>query len=78
MVEKLNNHNRESKSERLWRFGRNINILGAVAIGGVAALIPGPNVVLASWAGLNAVQAGGFELLRKNATNKRKKKKNNS
>jgi hypothetical protein len=63
-----------SSSEKLWRFGRNINALGAVAIAGVALAIPGPNVVLAGWAGLNAAQAGGFELLRRNAQNKARRK----
>lgn len=62
---------KETTSERLARFGSNINVIGAVAIGGVAALIPGPNVVLASWAGLNAVQAGGFELWRQHSKNKK-------
>lgn len=59
-------------AERLWRFGRNINALGALAIAGVAAAIPGPNAVLAGWAGLNAAQAGGFELLRARAAKKRR------
>jgi len=59
-----------STAERVWRFGRDINALGALAIAGVAAAIPGPNVVLASWAGFNAVQAGGFELLRRHAQNR--------
>ena len=61
---------KQSAAERVWRFGRNINALGALAIAGVAALIPGPNVVLAGWAGLNAAQATGFELLRRHARNK--------
>lgn len=57
--------NKPRTSERILRFGRDISVLGALAIGGVAAVIPGPNVVLASWATLGAVQAGGFELLRR-------------
>jgi hypothetical protein len=64
----------ETKTERLSRFGRNINLLGALAISGAALLIPGPNVALASWAGLNAVQAGGFELLRQRSEKKRRHK----
>ena len=60
-----------SAAERVWRFGRDINALGALAIASVAALIPGPNVALAGWAGLNAVQAGGFEFLRRHAHNKK-------
>jgi len=72
--EKLGPEKKENKTERLMRFGRNVNILGALAIGGVAAVIPGPNVVLATLAGINAVQAGGFEWARKAAEKKRKKK----
>lgn len=61
---------RASRTERLARFGRNLNALGALAIGGAAVLIPGPNVLLASWATLNAAQAGGFELWRQSAQRK--------
>jgi hypothetical protein len=57
-------------AERVWRLGRDINALGALAVGGLAAIIPGPNIVLAGWAGLNAAQAGGFELLRQNLRRK--------
>lgn len=63
-----------SVSEKAARFGRNFNVLGALAIGGVAAVIPGPNVVLASWASLNAAQAAGFEGLRRLAATKKTKK----
>lgn len=66
---------KQSAGEKLGRFGRNINALGALAIGGVAALIPGPNVILASWATLNAVQAGGFELFRQHAQKKKRSQK---
>lgn len=62
---------RPSASEKVLRFGRDINALGALAIAGVAAIIPGPNVVLASWAGLNAAQAGGFEIWRRHVRKKR-------
>lgn len=64
----------DTLSEKLWKFSRNINALGALAIGGIALAIPDPNVFLVSWAGLNAAQAGGFEFLRKNSENKRWKK----
>ena len=60
-----------SAAERAWRFGRNINILGAVAVAGVVLAVPGPNVVLASYAGFNAAQAGGFEWLRQRSAKKR-------
>jgi len=61
-----------STGEKVWRFGRDINALGALAIAGVALAIPGPNAVLATWAGWNAAQAGGFELLRQHTKNKSK------
>ena len=64
----------QSGTEKLLRFGRNINALGAVAIAGVALAIPGPNALLAGWAGLNAAQAGGFELLRSRAAKNTSKK----
>lgn len=73
MATKPEGSTKPSASERLWHFGRNINALGALAIGGVAALIPGPNVILASWAGLNAAQAGGFELLYRHSKQKRQR-----
>lgn len=61
---------KSSAAERVWRFGRDINALGALALAGIATLIPGPNPLLAGWAGLNGAQAGGFELLRRHARNK--------
>jgi hypothetical protein len=64
---------KESKKERLARFGRNINALGALAIGGVALAIPGPNAVLAGLAALDVVQAGGFEMYRQHVKKKRSK-----
>ncbi len=57
------------------RFGRDINAFGALAIAGVAIAVHRPNVVLAGWAGLNAVQAGGFELLRKKTAIRKQSKK---
>jgi hypothetical protein len=63
---------KKGTTERVLRFGRDINALGALAIAGVAVVIPGPNVILAGWASLNAAQAGGFELLRQKASKKRK------
>lgn len=63
----------QNVGEKGARFFRNINALGAAAIGGAALLIPGPNVILASWAGINAVQAGGWEIFRRAAEKRRKK-----
>lgn len=65
---------KKNTPERVMRFGRDINALGALAIAGVAVVIPGPNVILAGWAGLNAAQAGGFELLRQRAAKRKNKK----
>ncbi len=67
-------NNKEGVPEKGARFMRNINALGAAAIGGAALLIPGPNVILASWAGINAAQAGGWELLRRTAEKRKHKK----
>ncbi len=58
------------KPEKALRFFRDINALGALAIGGFALVIPGTQPVLATWAGINAAQAGGFELLRQRAAKK--------
>ena len=69
MAEKVSSAS-EGTAERLARWGRNINALGALAFGGVAAVIPGPNVILASWATLNTAQAGGFEIARRAAKKK--------
>ena len=62
----------ESRTERLARFGRNINVLGALALGG-AALIAPPVVAgaLGAWAGLNVLQASGFEAGRRWAKKRR-------
>jgi hypothetical protein len=65
---------REGSPERVSRFFRNINALGAVALGGLAVLAPGPSPILAGWAGINAVQAGGFEAARRYAKKRRLRK----
>lgn len=75
MGEKLDSKRKASKSEKAYKLGRDFNAIGAVAIAGVAVLIPGPNVVLATWAGINAAQAGGFEILRKRTKKKKDQKK---
>ena len=64
----------ESTPEKLGRFGRNFNaFVGAAALAG-AAIIPGPNVILAGYGWFNLMQAGGFELLRASAKKSREKK----
>ena len=60
-----------SGGEKLWRFSRDINALGALAIAGVAVAIPGPNAVLATWAWWNTAQAAGSEWLRRRSRRKR-------
>jgi hypothetical protein len=66
---------KESAPEKLTRFGRNFNVaVGAAALAG-AAIIPGPNVILATYGWFNMAQAAGFEWLRKRAKKKRSKKK---
>jgi len=70
---KPSEHTRPSTPERLARLGRNFNAMGAVALGGLAVLVPGPNVVIGTLAGVNALQAGGFELLRRKAEKSRKR-----
>lgn len=65
---------KESSPEKLSKFGRNFNVfVGAAALGG-AAIIPGPNVILATYGWFNMAQAGGFEWLRRAAEKRRKKK----
>lgn len=70
----INMSEKQSAPEKLWRFSRNINALGGAAIAGAALLIPGPNAVLATWAGWNFAQAGGSEYLRQRSEKKRKNK----
>jgi hypothetical protein len=48
-------------SERLVKLYRNFNIIGAVALGGLAIITPVGAPVLATLAGINALQAGGAE-----------------
>ena len=71
MGEKLSKDEKEKAPERLSRWARNWNAIGAVALGGLALAIPGPNVIIGGLAGLNAAQAGGFELLRRHSKKKR-------
>ena len=79
MAEKLESKSKITNwAEQASRFMRNVNALGAVAIAGVAAaatvLMPVAVAPLAAWSGINAAQAGFFELTRQAAANSRKKK----
>jgi len=62
---------KDSLTEKGARLGRDLNALGALAWGGAALLLPGPNVVLGSLAAIDVVQAGGFEWLRQHIRKKR-------
>ena len=58
------------KGERAWRLARDFNIIGAVALGGLAIVAPVGAGVLAVGAGINAAQAGGYEALRRRSAKK--------
>lgn len=58
----------EGKGERAWRILRNINAVAAVAFAGFGLVID--SGVVLTWAGVNAGQAGFFEILRRGAKNK--------
>lgn len=79
MAEKFKKSN-ESGAEKGSRFFRNINAIGAVALGGAAIIAPPAAAgILGGLAGFNALQAGGFEALRRHAKKKRLKwQQNNS
>jgi hypothetical protein len=66
---------KEGAAEKGSRYLRNFNAIGAVALAGLAVVLP-PAVVPAAavWAGVNAAQAGGYEVARKHFANKRKAK----
>lgn len=65
---------KESGLEKVSKFYRNWNALGAVALGGLAILAPPvASGVLAGLAGINAVQAGAGEIGRRYAKKKRLK-----
>ena len=74
MVASKEKKTKEGAGERTWRFLRDVNIIGALALGSLAVLAPVGATVLTSWAVLNAVQAGGFEAARHHAKKKREKK----
>lgn len=72
MSEKHRQNKREGSVERGARFYRNVNVLGALALGGAALVAPpvlaaGLGVV----AGVNLLQAAGAEVVRGYARNRR-------
>ncbi|HUS26767.1 MAG TPA: hypothetical protein VMY99_05470 [Nevskiaceae bacterium] len=74
--EKPPSNKKEGLSEKGLRFYRNINILGAVALGGVAVLAP-PLIAVpaAALAGIDVLQAGGSELALRTVKKRKAKKK---
>lgn len=67
--------NNESKAERAARILRNLNALGALALGGAALLAPpAAAAALGVLAAVDVAQAGGFELARQYAKRKRQRK----
>lgn len=66
---------REGKVEKASRFLRNINVLGALALGGAALIAPPLAAVpLGVLAGIDIAQAGGFEAARQVAKKRRLRK----
>jgi hypothetical protein len=63
----------EGAAERASRFFRDLNVIGAVALAGAAIVLPPLAATAAGvWAGVNAAQAGGFEVARRHFAKKRK------
>lgn len=66
---------RETKTERGARFYRNFNMfVGGVALGGAAIAAPVLAAPLGVYAGLNFLQAGGSEVVRRYAKKRRVRK----
>ena len=65
-----------SAAEKAALFYRNFNIVGTVALGGLAIVAPPAGaVVLTGLAGINALQAGAGEVARRAARKSRLKKR---
>ena len=71
MEKVVQKENKEGKAERASRILRNLNAVGAVALGGAAVLFPAAAAPLYALAALDVAQAGGFELARQYAKRKR-------
>lgn len=65
---------KSSLTEKGARLGRDLNALGALFWGGVALVLPGPNVILGSLAAIDVAQAGGFEAWRRYEKKRQTKK----
>lgn len=71
-----NNKSGERKEtlERVLLLYRNFNIVGTIALGGLAVLVPVTALVALPLAGLNAVQAGVAETVRRSRNTSAAKK----
>jgi len=67
-------HEKEGTAERGARFLRNVNALGALAWGSLAIIAPVGASAFSLLAGVNVVQAGGFEWARRYAKKKRQRR----
>lgn len=65
---------KEGLPERAARLYRNFNAVGAVALGGLALVVPVGGAILAGLAGIDVVQAGAGEVARRAAKKSRLKK----
>lgn len=64
----------EGTIERTAKIYRNFNAIAALAIGGLALIVPVGGAALGAWAGVDAVQAGAGEWARRAAKKKREQK----
>lgn len=65
---------KESLPERAARIYRNFNILGTLVMSGIAVVVPVGGAIFGTLAGINALQAGGGEVVRRHAKKSRLKK----
>jgi hypothetical protein len=63
---------KEGAAERTARIFRNLNAVGALALGGAAVLMPPLAAPLGVLAAIDVAQAGGFEVARRWAKKKRR------
>lgn len=67
---------KKKTSERLMRFGRDFNVVvGGIALAGAAIAPPAAAVALGGYAGLQFVQAAGFEAGRRHIKKRANKNK---
>lgn len=74
MVEKLGADKTKRTPESFWRWFRNVNALGAVALAGAGVVLPQYNNLLFTGAAVNAAQAGGGEAMLRRRQRKQSKR----